>query len=191
MAGDGTSSPVPNNIATAPGKPVKLICDSWAPVRPATVVPKNNLPPVAEAPAVPVHPLITKLVPPVHPTAELFENFMECAFEPKSILLLAVRFTVAELVNVVAVVIFVVLSLPPFKMIWEAKVLVVVAGFNLNSPAVIVVEPVYVFAGFKRVSVPEPCLVKRVPALALEPLMTPANDVELASPTVKLPAVVV
>ncbi len=58
---------------------------------------------------------------------------------------------VEELVKVLVDVTPVVPNLPPFNTIFEAKV-ALAEGFNLSSPLVMVVLPVYVLAEFSRMS---------------------------------------
>lgn len=57
----GTSSPKARSIGVPP-YPAKLIFASWVLSRPVVGLPKNILPPVPEAPAVPVQPLIVKVL---------------------------------------------------------------------------------------------------------------------------------
>jgi hypothetical protein len=66
----GTNSPVDNKIGV-PGYPVKVILLNWPAVKVPVVFPKNILPPVPDAPPVPVQPLMVSVVPD-HVTAELF-----------------------------------------------------------------------------------------------------------------------
>ena len=82
------------------------------------------------------------LFPEVQATALLFANFNECMLLPNAIVELSDNCKVDALVNIVLEIMFVVLNLPPFKIVCELRVAGVEAGFNLSSPSVTVVVPV-------------------------------------------------
>lgn len=108
---------------------------------PVASVPINNLPPVPDEPGVPDQLLIVN-VNPAHETDELFANFNACAFDPKSIVEFEFRFKVEPSFIVLPEAILTVLSLPPSNLIGLFGVISAI-GFNLSSPAEIVVAPVY------------------------------------------------
>ena len=110
-------------------------------------------------------------VVPAQDTELLFAKVRVWALPPSAMVELAAKFKVDELVNVLVPVILVVLKVPPFNTICEAKVAFAL-GFNLSSPAVMVVEPVYEFAVPVKVKIPAPVLIK-LPAPLLSAIMPP------------------